>query len=220
MPFYKPASAGGAAGDGVVVWLTTPTGSGSWNPPPAGTLMLVEAVGAAGGASGGDDSNSGSGGGGGAYAASYIVSDGNPYAYVIGDGGSWTDTTFGGVLVADAAQDGTGGLASNSTGDITFDGGDGDAGFTHPSPGGGGGGCGGPFGAGGAGSGADYGESNVWLADATTRSRGGQGGNEGENGESAVGFGCGPGGGGSISEGSTSEGSTVGGAIRISYLLS
>ncbi len=125
----------------------TTSGSGSWTAPTNVTNVTVECWGG-GGAGGGNNGNSngGGGGGGGAYAKknSYTVVPGNQYAYYVGNYGTGVangngnpgeDTYFvnsstvmakggkGGYSNANGRSGGAGGLASESVGDVKYDGG-------------------------------------------------------------------------------------------------
>lgn len=201
----------------------TYTTSGTWKCPQGVTNIQVEAW---GGGAGGRGSSAGTkgfvggGGGGGAYAKrnSITVVPGNTYTFTIGSGGAQnnnggnTTATINGVTITAEggktastanlfSSGGSGGLASNSVGDIRRNGGNGGNGngsSSGPGSGGGGGGgsaagsggngnnggngtTGGTGGAGGAtvanfgGAGASGG-SNISGASATTNYGGGGGG--------------------------------------------
>lgn len=120
---------------------------------------LVECIGPGGkGANRTTATGGGGGGGGGAYAATPNVSltVGSAISYVIGTGGSQTDTSFNtSSCIADAGKNavntsrGAGGLTAGSTGTTLFAGGNGANGTAGTfGDGGGGGGAAGPNGAG------------------------------------------------------------------------
>src|SRR5690606_5163207 len=118
------------------------TSSGTWTVPAGVTQITVEAWGAGGG--GGDRTSNGyaGGGGGGAYSRSSIpVIPGQTYSLSIGEGGTSEvdggNTIFGSsIVVAAGGKSGknnnasgvSGGLDSESVGDICFSGGNGAAG--------------------------------------------------------------------------------------------
>lgn len=99
---------------------------------PAGVTSITVQV---WGAGGGGDNSTNYGGGGGAFAQStFPVTSGNIYAITVGlgagsgTGGDGGDSSFGSVVVAKGGKGGSignGGLASQSTGDIKFNGGNG-----------------------------------------------------------------------------------------------
>lgn len=149
--------------------LTSPytmTSSGTFTVPAGVTSITVEAWGGGGGGAG--DASSGNigngGGGGGAYARvnSFAVTPGTTYSVVIGSGGaggganngvganggtsSFNGTTCvavggsGGQVNSSGGSGGSGGLATSSTGDVKFSGGNGAAGGSFNGGSGGGGG--------------------------------------------------------------------------------
>ena len=236
-------------------------GNFTWIAPIGVTTSTVETWGAGGGGSIGNAG--GGGGGGGAYAASTVnVTAGTGYAITVGAGGAIDTVTSGNnstfattTVVADGGAGtngntgGAAGLASNSTGDVTFNGGAGGVGHTTGDVGGGGGGAGGPDGAGvtaaGAGANApsaggngDNGSGGAGGAAGTTNTDtcstsegqpgtsnilggGGGGGAGGDaSGTCSGGSGGSPGGGGGSSEDSSPINQVGGdGQVKITYTI-
>ena len=153
------------------VYITLSSGT-SWTVPADwnNSDNAIHAIGGGGGGDGSGSAGNGDGAGGGAYARldNYTLTPSSSVSYAIGargtrggttgQGTNGGNTTFNGsALVADGgknngggydALDGSGGLASSSTGDVTYDGGSG-RGALGASNGGGGGGAAGKSGAGG-----------------------------------------------------------------------
>ncbi len=185
------------------------TDFGDWTVPVGVTSIQVECYGAGGGGA-----SSLKGGGGGAYASSTLtVTPGQVISYDAGVGGL-SDTNGGGPdagtdcnwndaeVYAQGGQEGNfgganNGLASSSTGDVTFDGG---AGIGDD----GGGGAGGPDGAGG--------DANIGGG----IGGGGQAGNGGDVGQNGSVYG----GGGGSGAGGGSAGNGADGVIVITYVAS
>lgn len=205
------------------------TAGGATFTVPAGVLTLkVECVG--GGGAGGRvtpsnilDTDAAGGGGGGAYAMSIVpVTAGNTYNLYVGAGGtntgtstqgenSWWDTN---IVLADGGETRTGndevngvlgGQASNSTGDVTYSGGNGGNGNEGDADGGGGGGAAGSSGQGTNG-------ATVTGGGPTTNygGYGGSGGDDGAYGDPGGDYGGG--GGGSSANGSQDRDGGPGGS--------
>lgn len=161
----------------------------------------------AGGGGGIHNNNGGGGGGGGAFASSttafaedsshtLVVGGGGPVDSVTRGGNSTVDTT---VIVAEGGAGSNnftgaaGGLASNSTGEITRNGGTGGTGLTTNDTGGGGGGAGG-----GAGAGENGQDGQTTVGGYGGKANGGTGGegNGGNGGAGGAGSSASTGGGG------------------------
>jgi len=219
----------------IPVILTSGT---SWTNPAGVMAIMVEAWGGGGGG-GGDNSGSNTGaggGGGGAYARvnDFAVTPGAVYSYTIGaagaegnkpngSGGDGGNTFFNtstciaaggkGGGGGDSGSGGLGGSASVSTGDVTFDGGNGAQGGTY---GGGGGGSGGSASAG------NNGVNTVPPNGATAVTDGGPGGGGGD-GDAGSAPESGPGGGGGGGDKNSSNvkgGAGHAGQIKITYIFS
>ncbi|WP_155958850.1 GEVED domain-containing protein [Flavobacterium limnosediminis] len=225
----------------VTVHLTT---SGTWICPAGVTSITVETWGAGGGGrtAGSNKGHVSGGGGGGAYAKSSItVVPGTSYPYTVtvgtggtpnNNGGNTTITLNGVTTTAEGGKTsaatnttsagGNGGLASNSIGDITRNGGNGGTGNGNSSGSGSGGGGGGGSAAGSDGPGNNGGNGTSagtgGTGGMTVASFGGAGGNGGSDNigsNATVNYGGGGGGGGDRS----TSGSGMNGGITLSYIL-
>ena len=231
------------------------TGSGTWTAPAGVGSVEVECWGGGGAGGAGDTSGSGyagGGGGGGAYSrvTTFSVTPGNGYSYAVGAGGTGgtgvgpigaTSTFNGTTCVAQGgrggkvsangpANNGAGGLASLSTGDVKYNGGTGGVGEDFAacgegSRGGGGGGGATSTTAGNNGTGQDGGYpcDSTPFAGGTAASgpggAGGAGGLSGANGSAGSAAGGGGGGGGEKDGGAESGGSGAAGRIEITYTV-
>ncbi len=208
------------------VKYSTGGSSSTYTVPSGVSYIIVECWGAGGG--GAQRSNSGSygggGGGGGAYARKIIYNPTGSYTVYVGKGGVSNTTNgensyFGTIVVAEGGKSvsqntttgGSGGSASNSTGDVTYSGGTGGTGSG--SYGGGGGSSASPAGDGISGSNSTGGKD--------VSPYGGGNGADGPT-SSAVGIaGIAPGGGGSgalrTSGGPKAGGDGAAGQVIITY---
>lgn len=177
---YLPSSPGGIATFSGVQFYGQGTGSGTWLCPAEVFLARVEVWGPGG--QGNDASSSyghTSGGGGGAFAMStYKTVPGTSYSVASPSGSSATVSSFSdgttSVIadfgVAGGTTGGTGGQASNSTGDVVYSGGNGGICATDSATywvGGGGGASAGPFG------GGDFGQDALRDSGVSYRGQGG-----------------------------------------------
>lgn len=240
--FFKNVSEVGAT---VEVFSTA--GTASWTAPTGVTSVTIECWAGGGGGGAGNTSGGygGGGGGGGAYVKvnSYSVTPGNSYSYTVGAGGAGNITGAGGIGVNStfntnicvAAGGGgggpgdiidgfgggaSGGLASNSTGDVKYTGGAGGSGVSDASGGGAGGGGGGATsttnGNGGvSGSGTSGGAGGA--AASGPGGAGGSGGNDGVGGSNGSVAGGAGGGGGERDGGSERGGDGAVGKIVLTY---
>lgn len=211
------------------------TSSGTFTVPSGVTNIIVEAWG--GGGSGGVNSNGtggGGGGGGGAYSRSaLVVTPGNSYSVIVGNGGAGTTldgitggtSTFGGALVIAVggnrglASDiggsgGSGGNLASGVGTIRFSGGNGGNGGVGISVPGGGGGS-----SAGTSANGNPGASNSCPFCFSPGGIAPPGGGNGATGPfSGVGQnGFFPGGGGSGTGANTTSGAGANGQIKITY---
>ncbi|MBT0652291.1 glycine-rich domain-containing protein [Geomobilimonas luticola] len=224
--WYKPK-----ASQAVVTDTFTTAGTGTWTAPAGVTSVTIECWGGGGAGAQRSTNGNGGGGGGGAYAKvnTFSVTPGNNYSYTVGAAGtsaatptnggasSFNATTCvaaGGTSAAtNSATGGAGGLASASTGNVKYNGGNG---WTATGTGGGGGGS-------SAGT-ASAGNNATSSTGATAVTGGGPGGN-GRTGSQGAGSppASGPGGGGGGAY-RTGFGTVVGGdgyagQVRITYAV-
>ena len=199
------------------------SGSGNWTCPEGVTSVDVVCVGGGGGGGGAYWAGSGGGGGGTGTLASYAVTAGNTYAYVVGaagTGGTGGNGVDGGDSYFVDVSTCKGGGGGKGLGDTSTSGFTGGAGGTYVGDGGGNGGAGGDGagdtagGGGGAGGYTGTGGTGGTSGSGTDGSGGGgggagSGGNNGANGASPSGGGVGIYGAGANGSGgvSTQEGS-------------
>lgn len=162
--------------------------SGAWVCPDSVISVSVECWGGGGGGGVGNVSwGGGGGGGGGAYAkknylsvtpgVSYSIAAASVSYEVDGQASAFeSDCIAAGGKGASHRTKGLGGLATDSVGDIKYNGGDGRNGYLHIEGGVGGGG------GGGAGSGGDGTNALVFRGGAGTAVSGGNGGDNNQNG--------------------------------------
>lgn len=203
-------------------WYRT-SGYHEWTAPTGVSTAWVSCIGGGGG--GGDGTGAGGcGGGGGAFASSTVsVTEGTKYTIYVGPGGNRASaaagkgsigatSTFATTTLAAAGGDGgkgassvnctavtNGGLATYSTGDTKYNGGNGGGGLNTGDVSGGGGAAGGPNGAGSNGAAGSGGVGGAGGSNTANSCAGGTGGNltngGNGNGTGISGTGCGGGGG-------------------------
>lgn len=205
-------------------------GAQVWTVPSGVFQITVEVWGGGGSGGEGAGNESGGGGGGGAFAKknTFSVVPGTSYDLFVGAGGanvtngqdSWFNSpTFlkatGGSygLAGDPGPGGSGGLAANCIGDVSYSGGNGANGIY--SPGGGYGGGGGS--SAGTAANGNHATSRIGATAPAGGGNGGDGGSIGGGGSSNPESGDTPGGGGGGSRNGNDEGSGGNGKVNITY---